>query len=175
MIALVFFIRYHYNMESEQKNILQELPIEWREYEYRHRPKNGNWFWFVASGALVLIIISILLKNFLLGVVAIAGAFAVAMLGAQTPRKLNYAIEKRGVKAGAHFYPFKELESFWISYEPPHKKELILKSKKKIIKHVHISLGHNNPKKIRDILKKILKEEEYEETFTDILTERLGI
>lgn len=115
------------------------------------------------------------MKNFLLGVIAIASAFSVALAGAQHPRKMTFAIEKRGVKVGDHLYPFKELESFWIDYEPPHKKELLLKLKRKIIKHIRIPLGETDPKQIRDIFKKILKEEEYEETFTDIITEKLGI
>lgn len=162
-------------MEEKRNNVFSELPITWEEYEYKHKPKSGNWFWLVASGALILIIVSILMKNFLLGVIAVAGAFAVAMLGAQHPRKMAFAIEKKGVKVGHTFYPFGELESFWINYDPPHKKEIFLKSKKKIIKHVRIPLGENNPAQIRSIFKKILKEEEYEETFTDILMEKLGI
>lgn len=162
-------------MEEKQSKTLPNLPIKWEGYEYTHKPKSGDWFWFIASGALVLITASILLKNFLLGVIAIAGAFSIAILGAQKPRKLNYAIQNRGIKAGSHFYPFKELESFWINYEPPLKKELLLKSKKKIMKHIKIPLDNNNPKSIREILKKVLKEEEQEETFVDIVTEKLGL
>lgn len=161
-------------MEKEQSKTELDSPIKWEEYEYTHKPKSGDWFWLIASGALVLIIVSILMKNFLLGVIAIAGAFSVAMLGAQKPKKLSYAIENRGIKAGSHFYPFKELESFWINYEPPHKKEIILESKKKITKHIKIPLGNNNPKFIRESLKKILKEEEHEETMIDVITEKLG-
>lgn len=162
-------------MENKQSNTPSDLPIKWEEYEYEHRPKSGDWFWYIASGALILIIVSILMKNFLLGIIAIAGALSVAVLGVQKPRKLGYAIESGGIRIGSQFHPFKEIDSFWISYEPPHKKELLLKSKKKVLKHMIVPLGNNNPKSIRDILKKVIKEEEQEESFVDILTEKMGL
>jgi hypothetical protein len=120
-------------------------PIRWKEFEYSHTAKTANWFWLVASGALAFIIIAILMHNFLFGFFAIAAAFAVILMGVKKPRELTFSIEAKGIKIGPRLYLYEDLNSFWINYDPPEKKELILETKKKLAQHIKIPLGDTNP------------------------------
>ncbi len=148
--------------------------LEWTDFEYTHKQKNADWFWYIASGALLITVIAILLRNFLFAILVITATFAIVLLSIKKPRELKFSINTLGVKAGADFYSYKEINSFWINYNPPTKKELIIKPKKKISQHIKIPLGNIDPNTAREFLIKILPEKEHEETLTETIIERLG-
>ncbi|MBU1178865.1 hypothetical protein KKB69_00790 [Patescibacteria group bacterium] len=159
-------------MKEIKENI--NFLTEWIEFEHGHHPKNNEWFWYVASGALIIVILAIFLSNFLFAVLAIIAALVIILTGARKPRKIKFSVGTKGIKAGEKFYPYKELGSFWIHYDPPLKKELIIKFSKKLSQHAKIPLGNADPGRIRNFLIKILKEEEHEESLTEKLAELLG-
>jgi len=148
--------------------------IKWTALEYNYTPKNSNWFWLVASGALVLIIVSVIMRNFLFGVFVGLAVFVIILSSSKKPRKLIFSIESRGIKIGNNYYPYSELNSFWINYDPPEKKELILKTKKKLANFIKIPLANTDPNLVRDFLLKMLKEKRYDESLTETITEKLG-
>jgi len=148
-------------------------PIKWRCLEYDYHPKTSDWFWFVASGALLIVIVAIIMRNFLFAALAIIAAFVVAILGTKKPQKINFIISTRGVEIGKQIYSYKELESFWINYDPPRKKELIVKSKKKLVGLIKIPLDNIDPNLIRKKLIRVLKEEEVEESLVETIADWL--
>lgn len=150
------------------------LPLAWTEFEYTHSEKDANWFWYVGSGALLIVIIAILMHNFLFAAFAIVAAFAVIIMAAQKPKKMNFSIEDKGIKIGHRLYFYDELKSFWVNNRPPRKKELIIESGKILIPHIKIPLGNVDPDLARKMLLKKLKEKKQEESLTEIIAERLG-
>ncbi len=154
-------------MENPQK-------FEWKEFEHNTPKKSTDWFWYIGSGALIVVIVSIFLKNFLFAVFAIVAVFVIFALYTQTPQETDFKIDAKGIKIGKTFYKYKEIDSFWINYNPPHKKELILELDKRLHPHVKIPIGNQDPNEIRDFLSKILEEEEYEESLIETIAERLG-
>lgn len=151
----------------------KDIKLAWTCLEYDYRPKTPDWFWFVASGALLVVIIAILMRNFLFAVLVIIAAFVVAVLGTKKPQKINFAISARGVEIEKQIYPYKELESFWINYNPPEKKELAIKSKKKFVGLIKIPLDNTDPNLVRKKLARVLKEEELEESLIETIADRL--
>jgi len=148
--------------------------IQWEELEYPYKPKGPNWYWGVASGTLAVLIISILTRNFLLGILSVIATFTLGVYGAKKPQKTVYSVGGRGIHAGNRLYTYKNLKSFWINYEPPLKKELILESKKSIMPHIKIPLGDVDPGEVRKTLKKYLREEEVEESLMETIGDWLG-
>ncbi len=153
---------------------MSDKHIEWKEFEHTYKPKNTDWFWYVASGALFIIVIAILLRNFLFAILVFIAAIVFTLLSIKKPKKIKFSIDTIGIKIDNNFYPYKEISSFWINYDPPLKKELIIKLKKKMSQHIKIPIDDTNPNTIREFLIKILPEEEHQETLTETIVERLG-
>lgn len=148
--------------------------IKWEEYEHDYNKKGADWFWFILSGALIVLIISILMRNFLFGVFSIIAAFTIMLMGSRKPKKLNFSIEAKGIKIESKLYPYEELDSFWLNYDPPQKKEIILETKQKFGRYIKIPLGNIDPNLARSHLIKILKEEKHEESLMETIAEKLG-
>ncbi|MCF7835736.1 MAG: hypothetical protein K9M15_01300 [Candidatus Marinimicrobia bacterium] len=159
--------------EKQSSENISSKPIKWRCLEYEYHPKTSDWFWFVASGVLIIVITAILMKNFLFAVIAVLAGFILTILGTKKPQEIEFCISGKGVEIGEKIYPYKELDAFWVNYNPPIKKELILKSKKKLVGLVKIPLDHTDPNMVRKNLSRVLKEEEIEESLVETIADWL--
>ncbi|MFH1979024.1 MAG: hypothetical protein ABII97_01400 [Patescibacteria group bacterium] len=151
-----------------------EGALKWTTYEHDHVPKDANWFWLVGSGTIFLVLTAILLQNFLFGVLSVVAAVSVILVGTKNPRRVTFSLEVKGIKVGREFFPYDEINTFWIHYDPPHKKELVINPQKKLGRNIKIPLGDTDPNEARDFLKKVLKEERQEEPLTEIVANWLG-
>jgi hypothetical protein len=148
--------------------------LEWRALEHNYVPKNNNWVWAVSSSALALLIAAILMRNFLLGVFAVLSALVLLLAGGKKPRKLTFSITRKGVKTGSQLHAYKNLESFWIFYKPPEKKELILSGNKIFSGRIRIPLADVDPNLVRKRLLEFLEEREQEESLLETIADKLG-
>ncbi len=158
--------------KPEENNL--DLPIEWETLEYQYNPKSSEWFWYLASAALALVIAAVFMHNFLLGAIAIIGAFSMAVMGSRKPEQIIFAIEIKGIRIDNKFYLYEKLNSFWVNYDPPEKKELILESKKLLTPRITIDIEDVDPNKIRQVLLKFLKEKKQEDTMIDAIGNLIG-
>jgi hypothetical protein len=94
--------------------------------------------------------------------------------GSRKPRIISFEISGRGIKIAKRLYPYDNLKSFWIHYDPPRKSELSLESKKAIMPYITIPLGDIDPNIIRDRLIKLLPEKKHEESIIDNISHYLG-
>ena len=101
-------------------------------------------------------------------------AVSVILVGTKNPRRVTFSLEVKGIKVGREFFPYDEINTFWIHYDPPHKKELVINPQKKLGRNIKIPLGDTDPNEARDFLKKVLKEERQEEPLTEIVANWLG-
>jgi hypothetical protein len=131
--------------------------------------------WYIASGALIIIILSIFLKNFLLAVIAIISAFTLALYSVKKPDRFKFEIGVKGIKINDKLLEYKEMDHFWINYDPPVRKEIVIKSKNFFAPHKKIPLDKTDPNLARKALKKFLKEEEIEPSIIDAFTDWMGI
>jgi len=83
---------------------------------------------------------------------------------------MKFALTERGVLIEKTLYPWQNLQSFWIFYNPPLHKDLALESKKAFMPRIKIALGKTDPSQVRDIVKKFLPEVEQEESLIDNLS-----
>lgn len=162
----------------------QEVPPEpvkksealytWDTLEYVEHPKQkAVWTrntWLIT---LPIVVILLLGKN-ILGAATIAiGAFAFLVNAFRPPRKLHYAIQKKGITAGDRFYPYDSLESFWI-FSEDEDKVLSLKRRATLRYAQYLPLGDADPEKIRKALKPQLSEEEHKHSAIDVFLHRIG-
>ncbi len=148
-------------------------PMEWKAPEYEYREKTPDWFWILGIITLALAFAAVMLDNAPLGILIGLAGFSLALYGAKRPEIVTFRIGPKGVKVKDKIYEYENLESFWINYDPPRKKQLIIRSKKTFMPHIKIMLGEEDPEKIREYLLQFIKEEKIEESFTEIISEIL--
>ncbi len=145
--------------------------IEWEAPEFEYREKTADWFWIVGIATITLIILAFFFKNMLWGILATVGGFSISLYGAKKPATVKFKIDPKGIRVGDRMFEYENLESFWINYDPPQKKELIVKSKKTFMPYTKIMLRSEDPEKIRGYLLQFLDEEKIEESLTQTIME----
>lgn len=147
--------------------------IEWQAPEYEFHKKSPDWFWTLGIITLALFLSATLLHSLLFGFLILLAGFSLALFGARRPSIVSFKINTQGIHIGNRIYPYENLKCFWVDYEPPYKKELIIESKKTFMPHITIMIGEADPVKIRNYLLQFLKEEKIEEPLTNTIVRLL--
>ncbi len=146
-----------------EQNVLMSWETD--EFNYYHKSK----LWFVVGGLLFFVLVGyfVISKQIITSITFILLGITVYMFSIKKPRKITCSIGNRGISVDKFTYPYKDLNSFWIFFEPPEFKVISLKHKKAYLPHIHIPFGDEDPIKIRKMLVSFLREEEQEESFSD--------
>lgn len=147
--------------------------ISWTASEFTKYEKGPLWFVVGALLTVVLLIVAILNRSPIMAITFVLMAAVTFIFSQKEPRKIEFIIDKEGIKAGDTFYNFKDLESFWIFYSPPEVKILSLKSGKTFSPYIPIQLGNQKPTEVRKVLLDFLSEEKQEESIIDGLARDL--
>lgn len=150
-----------------------KAPITWQAPEYYHRDKSADWYWAVGIIALSAAGTAIILDNVIFGLVIIIATFSLMMYASRRPATIDIEINERGVKTGKMYYPYSNLESFWVEENHSYPK-ILLKSKNVIVPHIVIHIEDEDPNEIRDFLREHLTEEEQSESLIHAIMEYLG-
>ena len=153
----------------EEKQPSSFAEISWQAPEYQFREKGHDWYWALGVLTVGFFAVSIVLHNFLFAIIIALGGFAVVIYSGKRPDFTKFAVNHRGVKIKDTLYPYANLKSFWIEYDPPYRKELIIESKKVMMPYIVIQLGNADPVRIRENLLKFLREVRYEESLITTL------
>ena len=149
------------------------MVIEWETYEYEPRERSSNWYWFVGLAAVLLVIWAIVMKNFLLAILVLLGAFTLMIYAARKPRVIKIGVSRRGVQIHQDLFPFHSLRSFWV-HEDDVERKIILRSEKLLMPHLHIPLAEDvDHEALRVFLLDFLPEEPHKPTIIDLLAEYL--
>lgn len=164
---------------SQEKPKAQEMipsveSIEWRAPEYEFRKKSTDWFWSFGIIAAAFIFSSIVFKNILFAVLILLGSFSLVLYAVRKPMIISFVLMPKGIKIGNKIYDYENLKSFWINYDSPQKKELLIESKKTFMPIIRVLLDDTDPEKIRNYLLKFLKEEKIEESLITTIARLLG-
>lgn len=144
----------NYSPEEEGK-ILRS----WESSEYEQQSKPRSWYIVAAVIGLILIGISIYMRNYLFLVVVVMMAVVIILMDRKAPISLETKITDKGIRYGKRFYPYTNLEHFWIIYDPPIK-TLNFRTTRNLFPMISIQLEDQNPLEIRDILLNFLPENE---------------
>ena len=156
---------------------MDDLPqkLEWQAQEYEFHKKSPEWFWALGVITLALVLAAVILKNFLFAALSVLSGFSLALYGARKPRIVAFKIDSRGITVGDKLHDYQSLKKFWINYNPPHKKEMFVESKKTFSPLITIELGDIDPGMAREYLLRYIKEEKIEEPFITTLARLLKI
>ncbi len=114
-------------------------------------------------------------KNIITAVFFFLVALVMLIFAFKEKRVIFWEITRHGVAIDRSFFPYQQLKSFWIEYQPGSIKEISLKSRKWYQGYLKIPLRQENPLKIREILLEYLPEERHEDTLVEAINRKLGM
>jgi len=92
--------------------------MEWEGREYDHEPKGADWYVALAIVAAAGVVASILFVDYLLAVVILVAAIALALHAAKVPPIHRFQLVEDGLIIGEEFHPYTRMESFSILEDP---------------------------------------------------------
>jgi len=147
--------------------------VKWTALEFEHYQKSKSWFLVLGLIAIGLFVWALWTRNVLFALLIGLSYFSLSVYALKKPRNVSLTISPRGIRVNKTLYDFDSIRSFWIFYEPPHTRELSLRSRKTFVPYIKIPLGEQNPVEVRDFLIKYLPEKKHVESLIDNLAKSL--
>ena len=144
----------------------------WRVPEFIKHQRSIVWYIGFGLFALVLLIYAFWTMNFLFGLIIIIAAFVIYIQEKTEPHQVKFLITGKGIKIGRKIYLYKDIDKFWILYDPPGVKKLYFIFKNMLSFRMMVPLKGQNPLKIREILLQFLEEdlEKEEEPMSEVVS-----
>lgn len=149
-------------MVEEIKNYGKIL-IQWHFPEFEKRERSTYWYILLIIIAVGLLIFSLTESNFLFAVIIVMVVIIILLHQRKAPVELDVKITEAGLEIGENFYAYKDLEKFFIIYEPPKISTLYIEFKTNLKPRLSIPLQDQNPVKVRNTLLIFLEEDIYRE------------
>jgi hypothetical protein len=161
--------------QSETIEETTELDFEWSSPSHERAPASRQWLtlWLIAS--LTIVIVALVFKNFLFALFLAIASATIIITKHREPELLNIKISSAGIKINENLYRLQDIKSFWIDYEPPVFKNLILTLKTGMVRKIYLPLDKENPVKIRRALINYLPEVEETRSLTDAFSKFLKL
>ena len=153
---------------------MSHRPLEWEAQEHVHMEKTSDWYWAVGIITVAAVVTSIIFNNILFGLVLLLGSITLTMHAMKEPPYREYRLTERGLHIDEVYYPFQNLESFWIE-EDFYPTRILIKSKKVFMPLIVVPLHDDmDPDLVRGYLLPHIKVEEHHEPLLHKVLEYLG-
>lgn len=146
--------------------------MEWQTPEFKPMHRGKVWYIVASTIFALLLIYALASQSITMAIAFITVAIIFALIEKKEPRMVNVQVTDLGVFYRGKFYPYHEINAFWIVYHPPFVEVLYLRlRKKKYFVNIKIELNQENPAELRNLLMKEIPElEGAQEPTIDILT-----
>lgn len=133
--------------------------ISWSFPDYQKPARSRQWYIWTSILFFAMLAYAIFTANFLFGLIIIMAAVILFINNNKKPAEIKLTLSIDGVDIQSHHYDFKEIEKFWLLYEPPEVKNLYLSFKSSLRPTLSIPLLNQNPLIVRNFLKNHLTED----------------
>jgi hypothetical protein len=131
----------------------------WAFPEFVKYQRTAVWYTITVIAGALCFFYGIFTRNFLFSLIVVMVALIFFLYHIKHPLNIKFAITEDGIGLGNAFYLWKDLQSFWIIYEPPEVKQLYLQTKRFFPGALSVPLEKENPVKVRAALLKYLPED----------------
>ncbi|MGD0328671.1 MAG: hypothetical protein ABSB00_03120 [Minisyncoccia bacterium] len=150
--------------------------FEWEGREYDHAPKSADWYWALGIVATAAAVASVLFSNYLLAILVIVAASAIALHAAKQPPLHHFRLVERGLFIGDELHPFERMISFSVLEDiegelPP---LLSIKNETWLSPHLVIPLEGIDADAVYAYFLQYVNESEHSHTFADLVAAWLG-
>ena len=132
---------------------------EWTIQEYDQHERGTWWYILMLSVGLVLVAYGLFTQNFLFSLIIILAAIILFLQSHQSPLQVPFRIAELGLMVGNRFYPYTELERFYIIYNPSEVKTLFIETKSVLRPTLRVPLLDQDPVTVRQTLLEFLEED----------------
>ena len=146
-----------------QENIGETI-LQWEIPEFVKHHRTRAWYLVAGVIAGIFLIYALFTLNFLFAIIIMIGAVIVVVDDRRHPRLFDFRLTDRGAVIGPKFYPYKEMDRFWIIYEPPEVKNIYFSFKTIGRTNFTVPLADANPLEVRDLLLDFIPEDLDQET-----------
>jgi hypothetical protein len=151
------------------------MEFKWKAPEFKYYYKERSWYWLAGIFFGILFLIALYQKSIVIAIFWIIAGTTVMMWAKRLPKTIEFKITNDGVHFGKiRFFPYEELTGFAVKKDNEEAGELILKTTSKINPIVKINMFMQDETDIKDILKNFIDEVEYEESFFDVISDKIG-
>ncbi len=150
--------------------------FEWEGVEYEYSEKSADWFWALGIIAVAGAVAAVLFANYLLAVLIVVAAIALALHAAKKPPVHKFSLTGEGLVIGNELHPYERMRSFSIleyveGDRPP---VLSLKTEHWLAPHLLIPLNEVDADALYAFLLERVDEGEHPPTFADIIARWIG-
>jgi len=115
--------------EQEEDDLISDIDpgetlMEWKISEYEEHSRGKIWYIIVAVISAGFLISAIVTLNFLFALIVIIVDLIILIQTTRKPSKLNFRITEEGLIIGNTFHSYRNINRFWIVYDPPKSKTL---------------------------------------------------
>lgn len=129
--------------------------LEWKAPTRPFKKKGAAYYRTIAIIAVLVILISALMREFILIGAVLALGFVVYVLGFIPPEDIDYKVSTQGITIGDHFYFWSELDSFWLSNKDGAQVLNVL-TNLRFPAQLIIHIGDQDPQTVRNIIAQYL-------------------
>ncbi len=155
---------------------MKKEEISWEAPEFNEVERGIGWYFLIGIISLALFLFGWFTKNFFFMVFVIIAAVLLIALGRRKPERITFTLHENGIRVGnvKTPYPYSSFRGFAIVEHEHGNNVLILRQKSFPNQYLKIPLPKIMTLKVRNFLKEKLTENSYEESFMDILSDRMG-
>ncbi len=156
---------YNYSLIFDMpKQITPDMHVgdpihHWHIEEYEQHDRSGWWYLLMSVLAIGCFLYGIATNNFMFSLIIALVAIIFYLQHHQKPLSLDFKITDTGVIIGSKFYPYAELDVFYIVYAPPEVKTLFFETSSGLRPNIDIPLLNYDPVEIRETLLEFLTED----------------
>jgi hypothetical protein len=172
-------------MQFLKRMIAPDLPedignvhLEWTFREYPDTESRTR-LWYTVMGLIFALCMfyAIFTSNWIFALILILSGFIMIAQHFRDARQIPVKIGEDGIIVDRKFYPYKEMDSFGIIYDPPVYKFLYLDMRNGIRSSLPVPMESVNPLQLREVLLNYLSEnlQRQEEDFDEIMAKLLKI
>ncbi len=151
------------------------MPIRWQAYEHEHIERGRDWYWALGVFAVAVSLISVLLGNFLFGILILVAAATLAVIASSPPPLVQFELSDRGIRVGDTLHRYEEIISFWVEDHEVDPPILLVDTTKWLSPNLVIPIRDTEPSLVRAYLKERAEEVPMREPIWHKILETFGL
>ncbi len=137
---------------TRENAVIGATLYEWEIQEYEPYQRDRRWYIIAGVIGSLFLVYALFTGNNLFFLIVLLLAIIIYLQAVQKPLTLMFAITENGVIVGRKFYNFKEIQNFWILYDPPQVKNLYLRTNIGFKNVLQIPLYDYDPQAVQAVL-----------------------
>jgi len=156
--------------EDQIDDFADQYITSWVAPEFYYHEKSTWWHVIVYGTLLSLIVVSAFLAQWIAILVFLLLGVIIYQYADIKPRDVEIILTNVGVKVGEKFYPYNEIATFWVIFNPP-VKHLNFQLTKRFSPVISLQLENMDPTLVKEVLREhILEDPDRKEDLIDVFS-----